>query len=306
MARRGGIWPWALAAIAMPALAGVTIGAGCGRWRIRRRHRSDQPQRRRSGAVGEAQLGTHAIKFAPELLELYQGTGDELGIDWSVLAAADQLTDSASGATDADRISAIAYELQALGAPYDYRKALEGFDAVPGFTSSVLRLADRYRELGAERAPAARLPLVFPAEGPIIAGFGLTYGVLHDGIDIDAPTGVPVKAAAAGLVVSTGFHQVFGEYTCILHRFPDEVRGQTELTTCYGNQSRYDVEPGDTVKAGEVIGRVGCTGTCLRPHVHFQVREGSGQTAPVVDPAPFLGVAAGDIGDAAPLEGDGS
>jgi murein DD-endopeptidase MepM/ murein hydrolase activator NlpD len=50
-----------------------------------------------------------------------------------------------------------------------------------------------------------------------------------------------------------------------------------------------------------VLGYVGCTGTCLRPHVHFQVKLGSGQTAPVADPAPFI-AAKPRIRGGAPLE----
>jgi murein DD-endopeptidase MepM/ murein hydrolase activator NlpD len=136
----------------------------------------------------------------------------------------------------------------------------------------------------------------------VIASFGQRLGILHDGIDIDGATGAPIRSAANGLVVSTGFYRIFGEYTCVLHRFRDGPPAERELTTCYGNQSRYEVEPGDVVSAGETIGRLGCTGSCVRPHVHFQVRLGAGQTAPVTDPAPFLEGRVRATGGA-PLEG---
>lgn len=149
--------------------------------------------------------------------------------------------------------------------------------------------------------PRASGKLRMPTRGPVIAAYGRRLGILHDGIDIDAPTGRPIHAAADGLVVSAGTHSVFGLYTCVLHRFAPPLDGERRLTTCYGNQSRHATEPGAVVGRGEVIGYVGCTGTCLRPGVHFQVRLGSGPSSPVTDPAPFL-ADPGRIGRGAPLE----
>ncbi len=154
--------------------------------------------------------------------------------------------------------------------PTDYRVALEAFNGTPGYARDLLGLAERYRSLGGEPIPPAQRPLELPADGPVIAAFGQRLGILHDGVDIDAPAGAPVRAAAAGLVVSTCSHPIFGEYACVLHRFPGAPPRARELTTCYGNQSGYEAAPGDVVSAGELIGRVGYTGTCVRPHVHFR------------------------------------
>jgi murein DD-endopeptidase MepM/ murein hydrolase activator NlpD len=258
-------------------------------------------------ATAEGTVETRPSAFAREavpkdLLRVYLRTGRELGLDWSVLAAADQIDGAVGPVDQAERVSAIGYSLQALGAPDDYRLALEARVSSAGYARSVLDLADRYRAIGGPEVPPAKGPLRLPVRGPIIAGYGQRLGVLHDGVDIDARTGAPIRAPAAGLVVSTGTHSVFGQYTCVLHRFAPPLNGSRAISTCYGNQSAYAVEPGDVVKAGQVIGYVGCTGTCLRPHVHFQVRIGSGQTAPVTDPAPFLGPAGGEIRGGPPLE----
>jgi murein DD-endopeptidase MepM/ murein hydrolase activator NlpD len=112
--------------------------------------------------------------------------------------------------------------------------------------------------------------------------------LLHDGVDVAAPSGEPVRAAAAGVTLSAGFSGVYGEYSCVLHRLANPGGGERELTTCYGNQSAYETRPGERVHAGQVIGRVGCSGPCLRPHLHFQVRLGNSPSSPTADPARFL------------------
>jgi murein DD-endopeptidase MepM/ murein hydrolase activator NlpD len=223
-----------------------------------------------------------------EQIHLYRSTGGDLGLDWTVIAATDQIEGSATPAEERERISAVGYTLRSYGAPDDYRLALETYDGSRAFARSVLKLAERYRALAAARVPKSALPMELPANGPIIATYGQRLGILHDGIDIDVPTGAPVRAAAAGLVLSTGSHRVFGETTCVLHHLRRASKENRQVTSCYGNQSGYEAEAGERVAVGELIGRAGCTGTCIRPHVHFQVRLGVGQSAPVTDPARFL------------------
>jgi murein DD-endopeptidase MepM/ murein hydrolase activator NlpD len=292
-----GIWPWVLT-----VAAGLAIGVAIVQL-TSDEGGSDPAEGFPAGGTVSAQPSAFAREaLPPRLLRLYLRTGRDLGLDWSVIAAADQVQGVVGPANEAERVSAIGYSLQALGAPDDYRVALEASEGSPSYARSVLRLADRYRDVAASEVPAASGPLRIPVEGPIIAGYGQRLGVLHDGIDIDARTGTPIRAAAPGLVVSTGVHSIFGQYTCVVHRFRRPLRGNRDLTTCYGNQSGYAVEPGQAVNEGDVLGYVGCTGTCLRPHVHFQVKLGSGQTAPVTDPAPFL-AAEPRIRGGAPLEG---
>jgi murein DD-endopeptidase MepM/ murein hydrolase activator NlpD len=294
-----GIWPWVL-----------TVAAGVGAGLLLFGLTDDEDngsappaaQQASSEAV-EARPSAFAREaLAPATLRLYVQTGRELGLDWSVLAAVDQIEGSIGPAQEAERVSAIGYSLQALGAPDDYRLALEARGGAPGYEQQVLRLADRYRAVGGAKPSPASGPLRLPVKGPIIAGYGQRLGVLHDGIDIDARTGTPIRSPAPGLVLSTGTHSIFGQYSCVLHEFEPPLLRNRRITTCYGNQSRYAVAPGDTVEAGDTIGYVGCTGTCLRPHVHFQVRLGSGQTAPVTDPDPFLASAPREIGPGRPLE----
>jgi murein DD-endopeptidase MepM/ murein hydrolase activator NlpD len=294
--RWSGIWPWALTVV-----AGLAIGLAAFEL-TSEDDASPTPEAPQGDEVVSSEPSAFARQAVPaRLLRLYVRTGRHLRLDWSVIAAADQIDGAVGPASEDERVAAIGYSLQALGAPDDYRLALEARQGSPAYARAVLRLADRYRQVAGSEVPTARGQLRVPVEGPIIAGYGQRLGVLHDGIDIDARTGTPIRAPAPGLVVSTGVHSIFGQYTCIAHRFRPPLRGHREITTCYGNQSRYAVEPGDTIEAGNVLGYVGCTGTCLRPHVHFQVKLGSGQTAPVTDPAPFI-AAEPRIRGGAPLE----
>jgi murein DD-endopeptidase MepM/ murein hydrolase activator NlpD len=297
-----GILGWALIVIGAFALGVVGFNLLGGA------DEGDEVGRAAEPAAGEVQA--EPSDFAREalprrLLDLYRQTGSELGLDWSVIAAIDQIEGRTGPAEETERVAAIGYSLEAHGAPDDYRLATEAHGGSPGFARTALRLADRYREVGGADVPPASGRLRMPTRGPVIAAFGRQLGILHDGIDIDAPTGRPVRAAADGLVVSTGTHSVFGLYTCVLHHFAPPLNGERRVTTCYGNQSRHGTEPGTQVERGEVIGYVGCTGTCLRPGLHFQVRLGIGPSAPVTDPAPFL-ADPGRIGRGRPLETPGA
>jgi murein DD-endopeptidase MepM/ murein hydrolase activator NlpD len=239
------------------------------------------------GASGtEARPSSFARRTIPAAeLRAFRSAGEQLGLDWAVLAAAAAVERGGGRLPPEDRALGLAYRLQGLGAPDDYTLALEQTLGAAG-ARRALALAERYRQVDSPRSTAG--PLELPVAGDVLAAYGQQYGLLHDGIDVAAPTGTPIRAAASGVVLSTGFSSVYGEYTCLLHEFEPALRGQTELTTCYGNQSGYRVAPGDRVESGDQIGTVGCTGPCLRPHLHFQARLGRSSVAPTTDPERFL------------------
>ena len=96
--------------------------------------------------------------------------------------------------------------------------------------------------------------------------FGPRGGRNHDGVDLAAPTGTPVRAAACGTVSVAGQQSGYGNIICITHT--------SQFSTCYAHLSRFATSQGAQVRQGQVIGYVGCTGNCTGPHLHFETRVG--------------------------------
>jgi peptidoglycan DL-endopeptidase CwlO len=111
--------------------------------------------------------------------------------------------------------------------------------------------------------------LIWPVNGPITSPFceSRAWESCHPGIDIGVPAGTPIRAAASGKVVllqGAGASGGYGNFTCIQHT--------ASMSTCYAHQSRFGTSMGASVKQGQVIGYVGCTGRCFGDHLHFEVR----------------------------------
>lgn len=124
--------------------------------------------------------------------------------------------------------------------------------------------------------------LVWPVRGPITGAFGEDRGShYHSGLDIAAPGGTPIKAAAAGTVLNQGWLGGYGNYTCLAH---------VTITTCYAHQSKFaaGLGTGAKVSKGQVIGYVGNTGNSFGDHLHFEVRQGLLASATTVDPKRYL------------------
>ncbi len=141
-------------------------------------------------------------------------------------------------------------------------------------------------EIAAQLAPSGSLPagpirygsgqLIWPVDGPVVSGFGMRWGRMHEGIDIAVAEGTPIRAADAGTVVllqSESESGGYGNFTCLDHG--------GGLQTCYAHQSSVAVSAGQSVSQGQVIGYSGCTGHCFGPHVHFEVRVGGVPTDPL-------------------------
>jgi murein DD-endopeptidase MepM/ murein hydrolase activator NlpD len=121
---------------------------------------------------------------------------------------------------------------------------------------------------------AAGAPLAWPLKGVLYGRYGVRAGHRHDGIDIAAPEGTTVSAAAAGTVIYAGEQTGYGSIVIVRH--------DGGLVTLYAHNSRLLVDEGARVRRGEPIARVGQTGRTTGPHLHFEVREGTRPRNPLL------------------------
>jgi len=111
--------------------------------------------------------------------------------------------------------------------------------------------------------------LRWPVPGKISSHFGMRWGRPHEGIDIPAPRGTPIRAAANGLIVaSSGNLKGYSGYGRII--IIDHGKG---ISTMYAHNSKNRVNSGSCIKSGEIIGEVGATGNATGNHLHFEVRK---------------------------------
>jgi murein DD-endopeptidase MepM/ murein hydrolase activator NlpD len=134
-------------------------------------------------------------------------------------------------------------------------RALEG-GLSPSFAGDWTALADA--------------PSLWPVEGRVGSSFGEREdpingeGAFHSGLDIEAPDGTPVRAAADGNVTDASMNAGYGREIILNHGH--------DLLTVYGHLSAMAVVPGQHVIRGQVIGYVGHSGRATGPHLHYEVR----------------------------------
>ena len=147
------------------------------------------------------------------------------------------------------------YALRAQAMSGEVTRALEG-GLTSNFSGDWTQLADA--------------PSLWPLEGRIASSFGERQdpingeGAFHPGIDIDAPSGTPVRAAGDGDVLGGSTGAGYGREVILDHGH--------DVETIYGHLSAIAVVPGQHVIRGQVIGYVGQTGRATGPHLHYEVR----------------------------------
>ena len=126
-------------------------------------------------------------------------------------------------------------------------------------------------------------PSIWPVDGRLTDGFGdrrNPFGgyssEFHAGQDIATNYGTPVVATANGVVTFAGCQSGYGQVVVIDHG--------DGLTTRYGHLSHIDVEMGQNITRGDMVGKVGSTGRSTGPHVHYEIRINDEP----VDPTPYL------------------
>jgi murein DD-endopeptidase MepM/ murein hydrolase activator NlpD len=118
-------------------------------------------------------------------------------------------------------------------------------------------------------------PFIWPVDGKVISKYGPAKDNLrNDGINIAAPVGAPVKAAAAGVVAYAG-NELRGFGNMILLRHADG------WVTAYAHNSTLLVKKGDKVAQGQTIARVGSSGNVESPQLHFELRQGTKAVDPM-------------------------
>lgn len=131
------------------------------------------------------------------------------------------------------------------------------------------------RDASASRGTSAQ-GFIWPLNGAITSYYGPRWGRMHEGIDIDGVTGEPVIASNSGTVILASYYSGYGNAVVIDHG--------GGFSTLYGHHSELLVSVGQQVLRGDVVGRVGCTGSCTGDHLHFEIRvNGSPQ-----DPLNYL------------------
>jgi murein DD-endopeptidase MepM/ murein hydrolase activator NlpD len=111
-----------------------------------------------------------------------------------------------------------------------------------------------------EDAPSFQWPVI----GPVTSMFGRRSRSWHRGVDIRAEGGTPILAAAAGVVIASGFEARYGQMVKIEH--------DSGFVTVYAHNERNLVEIGQDVAGGQLIAVVGRTGRATAEHVHFEIR----------------------------------
>lgn len=145
------------------------------------------------------------------------------------------------------------------------------------------RIDSQLKDITRLRKMSASLPIAVPLKNAVrSSGFGRRIdpfrkrAAFHAGVDFRAKTGTPVLATADGQILRAGRAGGYGKLV--------EIRHAHGLTTRFGHLSRISVKAGQSVKRGDVIGKVGSTGRSTGPHLHYEVRN-KGQAR---NPQPFM------------------
>ncbi len=136
------------------------------------------------------------------------------------------------------------------------------------------------------------LAFEWPVEGTVISQFGHRLSGWHRGLDIKTEIGMPVLAAAPGVVVTSGVEYRYGNVVKIEHA--------ESFMTVYAHHLQNFVTAGDVVRAGQVIGQIGRTGRASTYHLHFEIRCAGNVYNPLyLLPSPPRMTEVGDTGEEA-------
>jgi lipoprotein NlpD len=138
-----------------------------------------------------------------------------------------------------------------------------------------------------QERPSDSEGFLWPVNGMINSGFGRRGSTFHDGVDIAAPQGTPIRAIAAGDVIYSDKLRGYGNMIIIRH--------DQDIVSVYAHNEVNLVRQGETVNRGDIVARVGTTGRVTGPHLHFEIRENNAARDPLQYLPQLCCIAASDI-----------
>lgn len=184
---------------------------------------------------------------------------DALASNRDTLAAARQLKQSALVSSRESR--------------EEYLAEVEALAAQSAALAAAIQSSQASASTTGTGAPSAA-GLIWPVDGAVVSGFGMRWGRMHEGIDIAASSGTPVRAAAAGTVIHAGWLGGYGNLVVLDHG--------NGLATAYAHASAILVSLGQQVSQGQTVSLVGSTGNSSGPHLHFEVRANGAAVDPLL------------------------
>lgn len=215
----------------------------------------------RSATAATRRLTAATVSVISARTDEARAVRDRLAASRDTLAAARKLKRSAIVSSRESREGYLA-EVEALAAQS---------------ASLAAAIRDSQASLGSSGtgAPSAA-GFIWPVDGVVVSGFGMRWGRMHEGIDVSASSGTPIRAAAAGTVIYAGWLGGYGNLVVVDHG--------DGLATAYAHASVIVVVVGQQVSQGETVSLVGSTGNSSGPHLHFEVRV----NGDAVDPLFYL------------------
>ncbi|GAB0101488.1 hypothetical protein JMUB6875_04520 [Nocardia sp. JMUB6875] len=228
--------------------------------------------------------GTHRLPAPPNALK---GRAAVVAVAAGAVVAAGQATIEASGHDSANVDYQAANQVKEVAATSVVGDGAPGSPQVlnPSAPASLDQFNDilaKGKQFAADMAnqeASKYRPLwtKFTAAGTFTSGFGIRWGVAHQGVDIAAPIGTPIYAVADGTVLEAGPASGFGMWVRLLH--------DDGTVTIYGHIDTATVSQGQRVLAGDQIATVGNRGFSTGPHCHFEVWLNG---VDKIDPLPWL------------------
>jgi len=238
-----------------------------------------------------------STKANPVEIARLQGENEKLrGVNQEFEASIRKLQDQLTSYEDRTRQLAIVAGIATLGEPGGIADTAEagigggtpvdeiGLDDLPSMQGRIRQIDGTLKVVEARLNQRARwisqTPAITPVKGILTSGFGyrsdpVTHGRGdHQGVDIAAAPGQPVRASADGIVMRAGVIGGLGTAIYLVHGYG--------ITTRYGHMSKVEVRPGQRVKRGDIIGRVGNTGRSTGYHLHYEVRQDGEPVNPLV------------------------